>query len=720
VSSTTVQSGGSITSPTTVIAHTGAGTSNFTVTGNNSVLNSPNLTVGSGGTGVLNISNSGTVTTTTLSINSTSNINLNGGTLRFNTIGGTGGLSRINYTAGTIQLAGNRDLASDPVFLNLFAGGTLIPAGKGLFVEGSASVGAPVSPLLVNGGTLTAQNGISVGATGGTGVLEITNGGIVNSAGVGIGNNLNTSGKVTISGPGSTWIINGGLTVGFDGARSGVLTIRDGGLVHVANLLQLGHDDFINLEGGTIRFDSYFNWNVGGGGVGKFNFHAGTLQLAGNRTIGTENATLDPILDTLGPAPTLTANKGLTIEGTATLQTIVTLDGGTFTAGQLANGYNLRLQRGTLHLTSQALTIAAGGLLGNTLDLNDDMTVNVNSGITNQGLVTGDGQIGGSFTNAAAGELRGEPGKSLKLTGIGNNSGRINLHGGLIEFTSNLNNNTGAFISGNGTLKANQLTNSGTMNFAGTTNIFGVVNNVAGGKVISGGGGATIFYGDVTNNGEIRTSTNGFTVFFGSVSGSGSFTGTGTVNFEGDLSPGNSPAAVNFGGNLALGVAASLVMELAGTTPGSGYDQVKVAGALALDGTLSVVLAGLAPAAGQSFDVLDWGSISGTFDAINLPTLGGGLTWNTSQLYSSGLLSIAAAGLPGDYNGNGVVDGADYVVWRKGLGTTYTQADYNLWRSHFGQTGSGSDTGVNAIPESATVALLAIPAAGWCVRRRRA
>ena len=65
--------------------------------------------------------------------------------------------------------------------------------------------------------------------------------------------------------------------------------------------------------------------------------------------------------------------------------------------------------------------------------------------------------------------------------------------------------------------------------------------------------------------------------------------------------------------------------------------------------------------------------------------------------------------LPGDYNQNGEVDAADYIVWRKTLGATglpvysgadgdgdgdITQADYNVWRSHFGETlplpGAGS------------------------------
>ena len=40
--------------------------------------------------------------------------------------------------------------------------------------------------------------------------------------------------------------------------------------------------------------------------------------------------------------------------------------------------------------------------------------------------------------------------------------------------------------------------------------------------------------------------------------------------------------------------------------------------------------------------------------------------------------------LPGDFNHDGTVDAADYVVWRK---TDGTQAEYNTWRTHFGQTG---------------------------------
>jgi hypothetical protein len=66
------------------------------------------------------------------------------------------------------------------------------------------------------------------------------------------------------------------------------------------------------------------------------------------------------------------------------------------------------------------------------------------------------------------------------------------------------------------------------------------------------------------------------------------------------------------------------------------------------------------------------------------------------------LLTITRV-IPGDFNGDARVDAADYVVWRRGLGTIYTQAHYDLWRVHFGESGI-SATGTlpsAAVPEPA-------------------
>jgi hypothetical protein len=166
----------------------------------------------------------------------------------------------------------------------------------------------------------------------------------------------------------------------------------------------------------------------------------------------------------------------------------------------------------------------------------------------------------------------------------------------------------------------------------------------------------------------------------------------------------------------------TLIIEIGGTTPGSGYDQIQSTGALAFNGTFQVTLInGFTPSAGQSFNVFDWSTASGTFDALQLPPLTG-LSWNTSQLYTTGVLSVAAApGLPGDFNNDGTVNAADYVVWRKNPGGIYTQADFNTWRANFGNSaGSGTTSSAStpAVPEPASLALMFAALLTLSVRRQ--
>jgi len=79
----------------------------------------------------------------------------------------------------------------------------------------------------------------------------------------------------------------------------------------------------------------------------------------------------------------------------------------------------------------------------------------------------------------------------------------------------------------------------------------------------------------------------------------------------------------------------------------------------------------------------------------------------------------SASSPTGDYNGNGVVDAADYVVWRKNPGGFPADA-YAIWRSYFGQTpGSGASAMVSAaVPEPATIMLFILAAAAVSARRR--
>lgn len=93
------------------------------------------------------------------------------------------------------------------------------------------------------------------------------------------------------------------------------------------------------------------------------------------------------------------------------------------------------------------------------------------------------------------------------------------------------------------------------------------------------------------------------------------------------------------------------------------------------------------------------------------------LNWAPPQL----IISYGAAGLTGDYNGNGKVDAADYVLWRNDPASFGgTPAGYNTWRGNFGTgAGSGSALGGSAVPEPAMwILLLSVMVAALGVRPR--
>jgi hypothetical protein len=76
-----------------------------------------------------------------------------------------------------------------------------------------------------------------------------------------------------------------------------------------------------------------------------------------------------------------------------------------------------------------------------------------------------------------------------------------------------------------------------------------------------------------------------------------------------------------------------------------------------------------------------------------------------------GNFGSSVASNSGDFNGDGVINSADYVLWRNGAGTTRTPAEYDVWRSHFGRAaGAGADEIAGdvstAVPEPSSVVLL--------------
>jgi hypothetical protein len=106
--------------------------------------------------------------------------------------------------------------------------------------------------------------------------------------------------------------------------------------------------------------------------------------------------------------------------------------------------------------------------------------------------------------------------------------------------------------------------------------------------------------------------------------------------------------------------------------------------------------------------------------AVDFDELRIGTTWQD-------VTPAASAGVPGDYNGNGMVDAADYVMWRKGgpllnevdaPGTVNAQ-DYTEWRSRFGNSGSGTGLGSTAVPEPASLVFVGCVIVGLALARNR-
>ncbi len=157
---------------------------------------------------------------------------------------------------------------------------------------------------------------------------------------------------------------------------------------------------------------------------------------------------------------------------------------------------------------------------------------------------------------------------------------------------------TGLFFGGNGASTAFTGRIFGGPIFKNGTGVFTLTGNQAFGSLSVTAGGMVF---DGTNSGNVLVYSNTVLNAVGSL---------GNINMEvfgdggGVLRPGLSPGLLNCG-NLVMSPRATLEVELNGTTPGVGYDQLKVTGGVTLsNATLSATL-GFTPAIGNSFTIID-------------------------------------------------------------------------------------------------------------------
>lgn len=562
-------------------------------------------------TATLNVSNDAQVTTTNyLVIGAKGTVNLSGGKLSAGNL--TGPADSLNFTGGELEITtGDVTISgSDPLGSYLSMG-----SGQILDVAGSTTVKA-ASTLNVNSGMVTTGTTLQ-----NDGYLSLGNGGSITTA-TGLTNSsyMNMSGG-TIGGAGK-------LTNDYGASCSAKGTVNTA----LDNYGTIDLDDVLTVAGAMDNYGSVYIYTSEmlrqNGGLDNY----GTVDLDGGSIAGSGTVTNYAggiIRGGSAIGSQLTNNGGLIhADGYSTLL-ISDMTGGNINGGEMRvdndAGINVLTpfsNAGTVVLNGSDATFS-GGTITNTGTISGQGWVS--NSVTNSGTVRSSGGkltlAGSGFTNNGTGRIEASEGFTVFVTqGLANNQGDITLLGGVFDNGNQTIENTGS-ITGYGTFRSDGLTN---------TNHIGI------------GLGDFEIIGAVVNNGNVYIESNSTAVFYDDVSGSGTFGGTGTAMFLGALSPGSSPGAMSFEGSVVLSSASTLEMELGGMLPGN-YDVIDVAGDLALDGILDVVLIdGFEPDIGNIFDILDFNpaNLLGTFDTINLPELSGMLAWDTSPLYTIGQISV--------------------------------------------------------------------------------
>jgi hypothetical protein len=185
-----------------------------------------------------------------------------------------------------------------------------------------------------------------------------------------------------------------------------------------------------------------------------------------------------------------------------------------------------------------------------------------------------------------------------------------------------------------------------------------------------------------------------------------------TVNSGGHLAPGASIESLDVG-SVVFAAGSILDFEL-GTVAGvdvSDLLNVTSTNGLTINGgTLNITDA--AGMTGGIYTLIDYaGTLNGSLSNLAMGTVPSGFAYSLINDTTSKavLLEVTA---PGDFNHDGIVDGGDYILWRKGLGTKYTAADFNSWRANFGKTyANGFGTSQSAVPEPPAVMMFGVAAA---------
>ncbi len=318
-----------------------------------------------------------------------------------------------------------------------------------------------------------------------------------------------------------------------------------------------------------------------------------------------------------------------TLSGEISLSGGTTVRGGTNTLGTSAGtltitGSNLSTSAYTIAADTKFIAASVNALGGGVKTVSSGGTV----AFKNVGTYTSAGQINlnGSGTQVASVGV----GALQNIAGTNTFNGTINL-----ASNSSIGVTAGSLTLGAGVTGGFALakTGSGTLTLNGASNTYT--------------GATTISAGTLLINGSLASTATTTVDALANIGGNATFNGAVTVN--GNLSPGNSPGQMDFNGqNLTLGSASTITMELGGTTRGTGasnYDSLIDIGTLTLGGTWTVSsFNAFNPAVSNMFDLFDATTVDASGFNVGsdllLPTLGGGLSWDTSGFTTNGQIVV--------------------------------------------------------------------------------
>jgi autotransporter-associated beta strand protein len=603
----------------------------------------------------------------------------NGATLRFNqnnlTLSSNRSMVLGGGAGGTVDTNGNNNGIAGTV-----SGGILVKAGAGtltlsgtnshagtrikagaVLVTGDANLGAAPATfaagnITLDGGTLrfgadfniNNNRGITIEAAGGT----IDTQGFSNPAGY----NAFQGG---FRGPGDLTKIGSGTffaatpTAGFNSNWKGRLIIKEGtwkivgsdGLPYNIPTQDGLKPDQVTLDGGT--------WQIGAT-ISVTNGRRGVTIASGGGTIDTQNFNFTWAGPWAGSDPNAVLNK--IGNGILRLNSNATHGPGTYAGIVNVNGGVLQLDGGTA--MGDLASINLGGTVGVALNI-------TTAAETIGSLAGGGGSPGGGNVTLSASLLTGGNDKSTTFNGA---------------------------ISGPGGLTKN---GSGTFTLAPAFN----GNSYTGGTTVNGG---KLLVNNAIGSG---TGSGAVTVNSGAtLGGAGAISGAVTIHSGGHVAPGTSIESLDVGSlTLAAGSILDFELDTVASTDTSDMINVTTANGLTINGgTLNLTdVGGMTPG---TYTLIDYsGTLNGNVSNLVLGAAPSGFVFAlaNNQANTTIDLVVSAAGLAGDFNNDGSVDAADYVIWRKGLGTTHTQQDYDAWQANFGALAGGG--AASAVPEPATL-----------------